>query len=571
MERIQECTSTLMPENFDWDKSSEELRFLVSLEFNAFSYFKKEDILTVFGKKKIVAIEYLQERITTVNNDLLKGKYYHLLFFFTNNNKTIFNAIDSYNLALEICLNDHKDNARHIRFQDILDLIIELSKTFKYKIDELKAKLIAYLDTEIYDRLKTWIIDSLVKSKLFKPLELKGIPTLCLTIASREKEQRFIEINLLLALNISTKLQNQALIEKINELLGDNEYTEIKQYDGTSDQMAIPHQNNHTYIKIIQYYKKSKNKRKINEAILAYNTNKEKCTFVKFSGASIINDKLTDKKVEEAISIISNQHPKQIISDLVWGDILPFYTNDIIDDYVDRSKDSMMLKLMKPMSHDINNNQHETIATDYLKYNLYAERVPFTAAYVHSILLSAIANRKISCSKCTRILSSDLFLGIPLSVTRNGVKIEYTWLEMIKVGLKDFFDQCNLILKDKAPNWTITLDILSLKFEGILRDIIGLVDGVITKIDKNGNSVDLLLDDLLRSEVIGKIFTKDDINLFQYTFTNKGLNIRNNIAHSFYKPQDYTAQKVIMVLLCVLRLAKFRYIWTKNKKSSVTI
>lgn len=565
LEKIQECTSTLMPENFDINNCSKELMYLISLEFNTFSYFQKEHILNIFGEKKQCAIEYLSERIITTKNNLLKAKYYHLLYFFTNNNKFIFNAIDAYNLALRICLNDHKDNTRHIRFQDILDIIIELSKTFKYKIDELKTQLIEYLDTKIYDRLKTWIIDSVVKSKLFKPSELKSIPTLCLTIASREKEHRFIEINLLLALNISTKLQDKFLIEKLNELLGDNEYTEIKQYDGSPEQMAVPHQNNHTYINIIQYYKKSKNKKKIDEAILAYNANKEKCKFIKITAPTVINDELNEQKFWEAIAFISNQQPNQIIVNLISGDILPLYSNEVLEEYVEKNKNNMMLKMMKPSSHDINNNQQDTLIPDYLKYNLYAERIPVAALMFHQVILNAILNKKLSYNKFAKILSSNLLLGIPLSVSRNGIDIEYTWFEMIKVALKDFFNQCNLILRSKQPDWTITLDILSLKFEGILRDIIALVGGVITKIDKYGNSSDFLLDDLFRSGAMQEIFTQDDINLFQYTFTNKGVNIRNNVAHSFYKPQDYSTQKVILVLLCILRLAKFRYMWNNHK------
>ncbi|WP_312698242.1 DUF4209 domain-containing protein [Sphingobacterium mizutaii] len=259
---------------------------------------------------------------------------------------------------------------------------------------------------------------------------------------------------------------------------------------------------------------------------------------------------------------------------LIWGDILPLCPNEILDAYVEQNKNNLMLKLMKPSYHDINNNQQEITTRDYLRFNKYTETIPFTTYLVLEIFLNALQNKRLSYSKTAKILSSDLFFGFPLTITRNGKDLKYTWFEMVDLGLKSFFDQCRLILTEKEPNWTITLDILSLKFEGILRDIIGLVDGVITKVDKQGNTADLLLDDLLRNEAIEKIFTKDDINLFQFTLTNKGNNIRNNVAHSFYKPQDYSIQKVIMVLLCVLRLAKFRYAWAKNlsiHKSNIAV
>jgi len=565
LERINEVTSSLLPENFDRSNSSEELRYKVSLEFNALSYFKREHILGVFGNNKENLCQYLNERIEATNNNLLKAKYYHLLYFFTNNNKNINQAIDAYNMALEDCINDHEDKTRHIRFQDILDIVIELSKKFKYKIDELKTQIFNYLDTlDIYDRMKTWIIDSVVKSKLFKISELKDIPNLCFNIAGRETEHRFIEINLLLALNIATKIQDSKLLTEINEALGDNEYKEIKNYDGRPESMVIPYQNMSTYRKIIHYYKKAKNTSKLNSAILAYNSNKKQCKFIKITGSTVISDKLTEEQINEAIILISNQQPKSIICNLIWGDILPLCPSDILEAYVDRNKDNISLQLMKPVYHDINNNQREVSATDYLRFNKYAETIPFTTYFVLEIILNALRNKRLSYAKIAKTLGSDIFLGVPLTITRDDENLEYTWFEMINVGLKSFFEQCGLILRKKQTNWTVTLDILSLKFEGILRDIIGLVGGVITKMDKEGNTTDLLLDDLLRSQDIEKIFTKDDINLFQFTFTKKGYNIRNNVAHSFYKPQDYSMQKAILVILCTLRLAKFRYAWTQN-------
>lgn len=565
LENINECTSLLLPKNFDYNNSSEELRYKISLEFNALSYFEREHIIEVFGDNKEMLGQYLNERIKETNNNLLKAKYYHLLYFFSNNNKNINHAIEAYKMALEECLNNHGDLNRHIRFQEILNIVIELSKKFKYKTEDIKTQIFSYLENpDLYDRIKTWIIDSVVKSNFFKVQELKNLPNLCLAIASRETQHRFIEINLLLALNIATKIQDSKLIEEINELLGDNDFKEIKDYDGRPESMAIPHQNNSKYIKIIQYYKKAKNKNKLESATLAYNTNKKQCKFIKITGSSIINDRLTEVQITEAIISTSNQQPKSIMCNLIWGDILPLCPNEILDAYVEQNKNNLMLKLMKPSYHDINNNQQEITTRDYLRFNKYTETIPFTTYLVLEIFLNALQNKRLSYSKIAKILSSDLFFGFPLTITRNGKDLKYTWFEMVDLGLKSFFDQCRLILTEKEPNWTITLDILSLKFEGILRDIIGLVDGVITKVDKQGNTADLLLDDLLRNEAIEKIFTKDDINLFQFTLTNKGNNIRNNVAHSFYKPQDYSIQKVIMVLLCVLRLAKFRYAWAKN-------
>ncbi len=147
-----------------------------------------------------------------------------------------------------------------------------------------------------------------------------------------------------------------------------------------------------------------------------------------------------------------------------------------------------------------------------------------------------------------------------MTINRAGIEISYTWLSMIDIGLKSFFDQCNLWMQGKPTDWRFCTEFLSMKFEGILRDIIALNGGTITKIDDKGNTVSFLLDDLLRSkEAFYKTFDDDDLNLFNYAFSSKPncLNIRNNIAHSFYKPQDYSYYKALTAFICILRLAKY--------------
>ena len=44
--------------------------------------------------------------------------------------------------------------------------------------------------------------------------------------------------------------------------------------------------------------------------------------------------------------------------------------------------------------------------------------------------------------------------------------------------------------------------------------------------------------------------------LFKQTFTNDGYNIRNNVAHGMYIPQEYTSTKALLVFVSILRLAK---------------
>lgn len=54
-----------------------------------------------------------------------------------------------------------------------------------------------------------------------------------------------------------------------------------------------------------------------------------------------------------------------------------------------------------------------------------------------------------------------------------------------------------------------------------------------------------------------EVFRIEDIEFFEYVFTAKGRNIRNNVAHAFYIPQDYGMIEAMLVFLCILRLTMF--------------
>lgn len=558
LEAIDECTPLIQPENFDWNSSSQALRLRISIEFNALTRINPGHIKEVFEEWANTVHQYLAARIGATKNELLKAKYFHLLYCLTKNNKDINQAIEEYKSALNTCLNNHQDQNRHIKFKEILDVVIQLTKNSKYKIEELKDQIHNYLkEPKIYDRMKTWIILSISESNLFKIKELDYVPQLCIDLSKNETEHRFVEINLEVGLEIAIKLQDIENHKIINELLGDNEYKQIKSYDGRPESMVVPHYNSNTYIKIIQYYKNAKNAEKRDKAIVEYNSNKKLCKFLKIT-SSVKNTNAAElqRVMEELFFAIISSSTSQILAELISGKNLFFIPHQLLVKYKVEKEEIPIL--FKSVLHDINNNSKEIDKEEHLAFTTYSVCLSRTISFSTDIIMASLLKNKLTYNKVEKILSGGSFFGEELIITRDGEDSAYTWFSMIDIGLRDFFKQCNLLLKNQNPDWRFSIDFLSLKFEGILRDIVGLVDGVITKVDNKGNTSDMLLDDLLRSDAIGKVFNKDDINLFQYIFTSKGYNIRNNVAHSFYKPHDYTLSKAVLVFLCILRLAKFK-------------
>ena len=107
-------------------------------------------------------------------------------------------------------------------------------------------------------------------------------------------------------------------------------------------------------------------------------------------------------------------------------------------------------------------------------------------------------------------------------------------------------------------NYVLCIDSLTLKFEGILRDFAKRVGSNTIKIGRDGQIREGFTDDLLELEEIKDKFSEDDLLFFKYVFTSSGINLRNDIAHCFFRFSDYQESHFLLVLSSILRFAKYR-------------
>lgn len=552
---------------------SEDLRNILSIEYNCSLKILPDSLQEQFGNNAKFIQTYLENRIFKTDNILLKARYNHFIYNINKNNKYANKAIDLYQNKLSYLNNNNSFDYVYNRFSTLLKIIISLTENTKYKVQELKNQIHDYLiDNSFHNRIKTQIISIILESSIFKTSELEYMPNLCIKLSEKETEHRFVELNLQLGLRIAVKQKDVLIQRKINELLGDNEYQNIKEYNNNAKNIVIPHLNCITLLKIVQYYKNAKNKEKKNKAIQEYNINKKNCKHLKiFNTIQYNNYAEKQKALNELFLFIIDSSTKDIVFNLIFGHNLLFIPNQYIEEFVNTNADKWVFKLFSLRSRDLNGNEQNTEVKDYLRFLIFSNSLPTTISFVFDIIFTCIANKKLSYSKLAKHLNTNVVFAQELNINRDGQKIPYTWFSVIDIGLKSFFEQCNNLQNNKKPDWRFAIDFLSLKFEGILRDIVELTSGIITKVDNYGNTTDMLLDDLLRDESLMELFTVDDINLFKFTFTNKGYNIRNYVAHSFYKPYDYTVDNALLVLLCILRLAKFNFVDFNRKKKNYGI
>jgi hypothetical protein len=162
-----------------------------------------------------------------------------------------------------------------------------------------------------------------------------------------------------------------------------------------------------------------------------------------------------------------------------------------------------------------------------------------------------------------KYLLSRTWLGQDLQQNRHGDRFTFKWIELTAPGLHEFFKQIKLQLLTGKSNSVLAIDSLAPKFEGMLRDFAEVI-GVKTKRSnnrsKNVQIQQVYMEDILSEPKMMDRFDENDQMFFKYLFTRQGLNIRNNVAHSYYKPKDYSITTALLIVLALLRISKYRFV-----------
>ena len=310
----------------------------------------------------------------------------------------------------------------------------------------------------------------------------------------------------------------------------------------------------------MQYYQKAGNEEKLRYATSKYNENKVGIRFFNIEEKRELPQEFVNF-INRLFKSINESDSKTILNFLSNHNDLFYLTDSKLKELwesTERNKPFYMLH-MNAVRCDINNNIRTVSHEELFKYQGYTVYLSNTVKWIIHILSTAIENKKISYSIVKKILLRQTEFGRKWVINRNGQEFNFCWFEKIDSALKDFFIQYNKELKGQPSDWSNVINSLTIQFEGILRDSIRVYNGETSRIvgSNKENIAEMLLDDLLRTEACKVLYSDEDRNLFYYTFTNKGYNIRNDVAHGFYLPHDYTSYKAIIVFLCILRLVRY--------------
>lgn len=113
----------------------------------------------------------------------------------------------------------------------------------------------------------------------------------------------------------------------------------------------------------------------------------------------------------------------------------------------------------------------------------------------------------------------------------------------------------------------MAIDSLVLKFEGLLREFSRALGAQTIEIKKNGTKKRISFDKLMDNEKVRALIPEGDIAFFKFLFTSDGMELRNNIAHSFYSTKNYSSEKMLLLIVPLPRLGNFKIEPKKNNTS----
>ena len=505
-------------------------------------------------------VDYLQNRIKGITqNNFLLSRYYNALYELTNNQKYCKEAIKSSYSLFNYYISHEEPN--YIKAYQELGYVFRMSRRIKADQTLIESDLVSLLKGDtVPDLTKYWILYAIKTNyNCCKYKSLSFAPDLCLDIFSRTEDytwcKNFLEVGLFFANHFNTNSQSV-----FYEYLGDNELKRINE-ENNQENIVVAHTNQNVYLQMMKYYKKSGNNEKLVYATKKYNENKSSLKYITIEDSQALTE-----KDRESISGIIERMGKCRVEELFYflscDNRYIYPSHKTIDETWEKVNHAnyFHMKHFTPVKNDINGNQQETTYESIHKFQVFQWWITNSFNLVlKKILAINIDNRRLTYGRVKQILLQHTTFGMDIVVIRGQKEIKYTWFDRVDFAIKDYFKQFQNELKGKTSDWRLTINTLAIQFEGILRDFIREYSGETTKVKDGKKTVvaEMLLDDLIRTESFAKMFSEEDKDLFLYTFTNEGYNIRNNIAHGFYLPCDYTSFKATLVFLCILRLVRY--------------
>ena len=506
-------------------------------------------------------IGYLLEYINISKNLYNKAKLNHLLFIKAKcKNKINFakNAIDNYFDLFENYYSEQNDKWYELSyiFGNLADLVFKVN----YKISELKQLSVNIVKTSnqrVLIRDSAEFLIEKVKKKQFKKAVLSGFIAIFKNyIKLSDDNINWIECFIKLGRDVS-KIQKGNLIQW--DLL------QAKAYE--KEMNNVQKRNNNEILTAtwcgdaIKYYKKAKNKKKAEALFKKYDN---LCKNIKYTSIKTPTYNLKDD-ITKIETYINESNNNDVLNQLIYGFIPKFKNSKKIAEK--NIAQSIFTNISSATYADIYGQVVGYADTDeekfiYQLWNIYNIDFQLNSILMFNYIQYGIKENKLSANLILEYLKTT-WLGNNIRKPLSDNKIlEYQWLEHLEEPIISYFDKQQKFIKDNNYRLTFIneVDSLTLKIEGILRDIVGIANienFTVRKFvnDSKGRQISnwKSINELLWDSDILNILSEDDVWFMRYFLTD-ALDLRNNIAHclilnQYQEQYQYGFQWLLIIIL----------------------
>ncbi len=222
-----------------------------------------------FDKFTNSEIEYIQERLKSVENPWIKSRYAHALWNITKNNQYSEIAIDCY-LKIIYYLVSSSDSGKYSNISTFVECILFIGEKTKQKTELIKEKVLALLKSrKLPNYVKSHLLEIAVANPIIKPKELEFTLEYITDWIEISSSFFFNQTTLNTAIKLSEKLQKSP--KGYYKLLAENQNLIINQHPDEKDFIRYI-----AFGEKAKYYKKAGELEKYEECLKEYTRLKNK-------------------------------------------------------------------------------------------------------------------------------------------------------------------------------------------------------------------------------------------------------------------------------------------------------
>jgi hypothetical protein len=522
-------------------------------------------------------LDHIEMRLSETSNPILQARYAHILWGSKRkHDKYAKIAVDSYLELIKIYEEkDKKETGEHYGL-DVLKSIenaYALAFPVNYKTDYVKAEMGRLVrEFNFYSSsafvLRANIIRLMLRGKnRFSNDDYDGFVPVCLRMAD----------DFFKAGNFHNAIRMFERCENVENRLGTQTHDWNRRiaecYEGLVDQRGEKDLASVSFCQhALEYYQKIKDVAKVKELELRYDKIRGQQHYEEFSTTIDIKDHV--KNCRKLAEKLCQKGPEEIISVLISDkSLLPRY-KDMENGAEEAAKVAVVSSIFPVVVSDDQGHTSEHFTTEDEKkhfqilqqfsWHLKIDRL----ILIHEIMLTGVKTGKLNIHSVMEFFEKNSWYGKDISKrVPQGRIVTYNWLNLIAPAVNEYFSQvqAHLSYPEYRPNFVLSIDSLTLKIEGLVRDIC-IFSGVTTffrQKDKPGRNVirEKDINYLLREEPIKRLFDEDDLLFFKYVLVEKaGMNLRHRIAHCLAGFSEYDLAQMHLLLLVLFRLGKYDFV-----------